>query len=82
MLSSYRAFNLVLFLISALVLCSCDGDKHAPQRNPVPYIDSFSPSEATAGNADFILTIIGTGFVSGSMAQWNGSDRPTAFIAS
>ena len=49
--------------------------------NPVPAISSLSPSSATAGGAAFTLTVSGTGFVSNSTVQWNGSARATAFVS-
>ncbi len=49
--------------------------------NPVPVLQSFSPSSVLACGPDFPLTIEGAGFVNGaSTARWNGSNRPTAFI--
>src|SRR5205823_3263599 len=41
--------------------------------NPVPSITSLSPASATAGAAAFTLTVNGTGFVSGSVVNWNGA---------
>ena len=48
---------------------------------PVPTITSLSPSKRTAGSGAFILTINGTGFVTDSAVQWNGSNRTTTFIS-
>ena len=50
--------------------------------NPVPKITSVSPTSAPAGGAAFTLTVTGTGFVSSSVVQWNGSARPTTFVSS
>jgi len=47
--------------------------------NPVPTISSLVPSTATAGGATFNLTVNGTGFFTGSVVRWNGTDRPTAY---
>ena len=41
--------------------------------NPAPSIASLSPSSAQAGASGFTLTVNGTGFLSGSTIQWNGS---------
>jgi hypothetical protein len=49
--------------------------------NPVPTITSLSPASATAGTAAFTLTVNGTGFLSGSVVNWNGSNRTTTFIS-
>ncbi len=48
---------------------------------PVPSVTSLSPSSASAGGADFTLTVTGTNFIQGSVVRWNGSDRPTAFVS-
>ena len=49
--------------------------------NPVPLINlPLSPTSIAPGNAGFTLTINGTRFVSGSVAKWNGSARPTTFM--
>src|SRR5208283_3197331 len=51
------------------------------QVNPVPLVNQPLVPDATApGGADFTLTVNGTGFVSGSVVNWNGSDRPTTFV--
>jgi hypothetical protein len=47
--------------------------------NPVPSINSLSPSSATAGTGAFTLTVNGTGFVNGAAVLWNGSSRTTTF---
>jgi hypothetical protein len=49
--------------------------------NPVPFINQpLIPTSAVPGGAGFTLTINGTGFVSNSVANWNGSPRTTAFV--
>ena len=45
--------------------------------NPTPTLTSLSPATFTAGSASFSLTVIGTGFVSGSVLQLDGGARPT-----
>lgn len=50
--------------------------------NPVPALTSLSPTTAVLGGAAFTLTLSGSNFVSGSTVQWNGSNRPTAFVTS
>lgn len=39
-----------------------------------PSISSISPNSATAGGAQFTLTVNGTNFVSGATVRWNGSN--------
>jgi hypothetical protein len=41
---------------------------------PVPFISQpLVPDSATPGSAQFTLTLSGTGFVSGSVVDWNGA---------
>src|SRR5579862_8576719 len=47
---------------------------------PPPVITGLSPSSATAGAAAQTLTIIGTGFVSGSTVTFNGGARAATFV--
>jgi hypothetical protein len=50
--------------------------------NPAPTLTSLSPAQASAGGSAFTLTVTGSGFVSSSVVQWNGSSRPTTFVSS
>ncbi len=50
--------------------------------NPAPTISSLSPSTVTAGSGGFVLTVGGSGFVSGSTVNWNGSALVTAYASS
>lgn len=47
--------------------------------NPVPAISGLNPSSATPGGAGVSLTVTGTGFISSSSVNWNGSPRATTF---
>lgn len=49
--------------------------------NPVPVLNSISPSSATAGSPSMTLTVAGGGFVSGSTVEWNGSALPTTYLS-
>ena len=49
--------------------------------SPPPTISSLSPASATAGGPAFTLTVNGSNFVSGSVVQWNGSNRTTTFVS-
>ncbi len=49
--------------------------------NQTPALTSLSPSTVTPGSPVFTLTINGTGFIPGSVAQWNGSPRQTTFVS-
>ncbi len=48
---------------------------------PQPTITGLSPSSATAGGLSFGLTVVGTGFTSGSRVFWNGRERSTAHLS-
>ena len=51
------------------------------QTNPIPFVNPPLVSESVApGSAGFQLTVSGTGFVSASVVNWNGSPRATTFI--
>jgi len=47
--------------------------------NPLPTITSLTPDNAIAGGEGFTLTVNGSGFFSGSVVRWNGSDHATTF---
>ena len=50
--------------------------------NPKPVITSLAPPSATHGGAGFTLTVGGTGFISSSVVNWNGSPRATTYVSS
>ncbi len=49
--------------------------------NPLPALTSISPTSESAGGAPFKLTVSGTGFVSQSTIQWNGTSLATNFVS-
>jgi Tol biopolymer transport system component len=49
--------------------------------NPAPVISSMSDQNVGAGWPGFPLTIEGTGFVAGTISQWNGLNRPTTVVS-
>ncbi|MGH9498795.1 MAG: IPT/TIG domain-containing protein [Terriglobales bacterium] len=51
-------------------------------QNPVPKIDSLSPSKAQAGGPTFTLTVNGSNFVSSSKVYWNSDKLTTTFVSS
>jgi hypothetical protein len=53
-----------------------------PIHNPVPTTASLSPASAIAGGSDFTLTVNGSGFIDGSVVEWNGSSRTTSYVSS
>jgi subtilisin family serine protease len=54
---------------------------YVPVTNPVPTISSTAPTHARANSGPLKLQVIGTGFSTFSMVQWNGADRPTRLIS-
>ena len=46
-----------------------------------PAITSISPVAVTAGGPGFTLTVTGSGFLTNSVVQINGSNRPTAYVS-
>ncbi len=49
--------------------------------NPVPTINRLSPDSKTAGQGDFTLLVIGTGFNANSVVKLNASGRATTFVS-
>lgn len=49
--------------------------------NPQPMVSSVAPSSVNAGQAETSVTVSGTGFVSASIVNVNGSSRPTTFVS-
>ncbi len=50
--------------------------------NPVPTLTAIAPSSATHGGAAFTLKATGTGFVSTSTINWNGTPLTTKYVGS
>ena len=48
---------------------------------PTPVLTAISPTQATAGDPDLMLTVTGGGFVPTSVVQWRGAARPTTFVS-
>jgi hypothetical protein len=61
-------------------LSPCDAGAY--EAGVAPTLTSLLPSAATEGGAGFMLTVTGTGFLSGTVALWNGSVRPTTVLNS
>ena len=58
------------------------GSVRAANTNPFPQINQpLVPDATSPGGPAFHLTVNGTGFVPGSVVQWNGSTRTTNFIS-
>lgn len=46
-----------------------------------PGVTSVSPSALTVGDGPVSLTVSGNNFVMSSVAEWNGSSRPTTYVS-
>lgn len=85
---SCRLLPLVSIVIIA-VLTGCGGgggSSPTPSttpavNNPSPIVSALSPSTAVVGAASAQVTVTGSGFISSSTVQWNGSPRPTTFVS-
>jgi subtilisin family serine protease len=49
--------------------------------NPAPAITTISPNAALLFGPDLTLTVNGSGFLLGSLIQWNGTSMPTTFVS-
>jgi hypothetical protein len=72
-----------VFVVIALLALACCGQPLSGQTpNPVPLInDPLVPTSFAPGGPAFTLTVNGTGFVSASMVNWNGSLLTTHFVS-
>src|SRR5579863_7786782 len=52
-----------------------------PPPNPAPTISSIAPSFATAGSGDTQVKISGSGFITSSTAQWNGTAISSTLVS-
>lgn len=70
-----------IVMVAILSLGFCARNLHA-QNNPVPAIgQSLTPDHALPGSTAITLTVDGSGFVSGSVVEWNGSALSTTFVS-
>ena len=49
--------------------------------NPLPALTALTPNSTFVGGQSFTMVITGTGFIGSSRVQWNGADRPTAYVS-
>jgi hypothetical protein len=78
----------VLVSLPVAISAAQDANAHAEQgaamtsANPVPFINQpLVPDAIKPRGVGFTLTVNGTGFVSGSLVNWNGSARTTTFVS-
>jgi FG-GAP-like repeat len=73
-----RASQGFLFCLSWIVASAAA----VAQSNPVPFVDQpLVPMSVAPGASGFTLTVNGTGFVSGSVVNWNGTPLPTTYVS-
>src|SRR5580658_2110620 len=53
-----------------------------PDANAAPVIAAISPNSGSRGGPGFILSVIGSHFLPGSIVQWNTSRLQTIFVSS
>src|SRR5438477_6770785 len=79
------ACALVVCLASGISFTAgCGGGSYMappPPSNPVPAITSVNPSSVIEGSAATPVTINGSGFISSSLVQWNGTSIDTAYTS-
>src|SRR6516225_3470257 len=76
-----RSAHIVVFLLIVLSV-GCGGGGYSPMNNPVPSLTSLTPTGGIAGGVAFILTVNGTGFISSSVVNFNGSPKTTTYVSS
>src|SRR2546427_757011 len=76
-----RSLAVVVGFLSLLWMVGCSGGYTPGNNNPMPTVSSVNPNSATAGNAAFMLSVSGAGFISSSTVQWNGSARVTTYVS-
>lgn len=59
-----------------------NGTAQVAVSNPAPTISAIAPTTAAATSPAFILTVTGTGFVTGTTVQWNGGAVSTTVVSS
>jgi hypothetical protein len=64
---------LVAALISLTLACGYSSKTTPPVAGTVPAITQLNPNAATAGGADFVLTVDGSNFGTKAVVNWNGT---------
>lgn len=67
--------------VALLILLVAPGVVRAAN-NPVPVLNPIVPAATAPGTQNFTLVVTGTGFVTGAVVRFNGSNRATTFINS
>ena len=80
MLPALRQHSLLALSVALGLIISAFGGSALAQSSLI--YQPLVPTSIAPGSSRFKLTVRGEGFVSGSKAQWNGKNRPTAFVSS
>src|SRR5215467_11709694 len=79
---AFRAHHIVIALLFGFFMALSALSGVATAQNPVPLINQpLVPDAIRPGGAGFMLTVNGTGFVSGAVVKWNGSARASTFVS-
>jgi hypothetical protein len=74
--------GIALFVLLAIPVWLAAQVQPSSRTNPVPFINlPLVPDAVAPGGKGLQLTVNGTGFVSGSVVNWNGSARATTFVS-
>jgi hypothetical protein len=68
---------LAVALMAIFAVAGCNDYGNTFQNNTGAFVASLSPAQVSAGNADFTLTVTGSGFVLKTVVQWNGKPLAT-----
>ena len=79
-----RTASRVIVAFAVLTLAVLMSHQAAAQTpNPVPQVNQpLTPDSSGPGAKAFTLTVTGSGFISTSLVNWNGSPRATTFVGS
>lgn len=76
-----RTTEVAMLLFARTMFLSALGAAAFGQSNPLPLISQpLVPDAVVPGSPSFTLTVNGAGFVSGSVANWNGAALATMFV--
>jgi hypothetical protein len=72
---------LLAALIALTLACGYSSKTTPPVAGTVPAVTQLNPNAATAGSAEFVLTVDGSNFSTKSVVNWNGvAQTPTTFV--
>ena len=79
--STYTLKTASIAVLTALTLaCGYSSKSMSAVAGMMPAISQLNPNTATAGGADFTLTVNGSNFGAKAVVNWNGVAQATTFI--